>query len=108
MLSVQTRPKYIRKNVQLPNGSWALVVFELVQVNGKITAKAVYGEILGQSRCDGRGSDQSVGEKRILALPVYFERQAIKPVVSPFFAEIKTLIRDFAFVISQPTRAPGF
>ena len=43
MLAIQTQPKYIKRTVQLPNGSWALVVFELVEINGKITAKAVCG-----------------------------------------------------------------
>ena len=108
MLSLQKQPKYIRKTVKLPNGSMALVVFELVELNGRITAKAVYGEILNQPRRSSRGSDQSVGGEQVLSLPGYFETQHITPIVSPFFAEVKTLVKDFAFVISQPTRAPGF
>jgi len=71
-------PKYIRKAVQLPNGSWALVVFELVEINGKIVAKAISGKIL-EEKC----FDQEV----VLALPAYFEKESIEPVVSPFFKE---------------------
>jgi len=98
MLSLQKQPKYLRKTVKLPNGSLALVVFELVELNGKITAKAVYGELL----------NQEVSREEVLALPVYFQTEHITPIVSPFFAEVKNLIKDLAFTISQPTRAPGF
>ncbi|MFA6226990.1 MAG: hypothetical protein WC631_00680 [Candidatus Paceibacterota bacterium] len=109
MLALQTQPtkslstswqaKYIRKAVQLPNGSWALVVFELVEVNGKIVAKAVCGKILGE-KC----FDQEV----ILALPAYFERETIEPIVSPFFSYISTLVKDLAFITCQQPRAPTF
>ncbi len=95
MLSIQKQPKYLKKRIQLPNGNWAFVVFEL-QGN---TWKAVYGEILNQT---------VTSEVEVIALPVYFERQNIVPLISPFFAEVKHFVRDFAFVISQPTRAPGF
>ncbi len=105
MLSIQRQPtkslltswqaKYIRKNVQLPNGSWAVVVFEL-QGN---TWKAVYGEILGQ---------KVEKQEEVLALPAHFETEHITPILSPFFAEVKNLIKDLAFVVSQPTRAPGY
>jgi len=99
MLAIQTQPKYIKRTVQLPNGSWALVVFELVEINGKITAKAVCGKILGQSaNC----------EEVILALPAHFETETIIPVVSPFFAKIETILKDLAFITCQPTRAPSF
>ena len=111
MLAIQTQftrntalgavggPKYIQKTVQLPNGSWALVVFELIEINGKITAKAVCGKILGE-KC--------FNKEDILALPAYFERETIAPIVSPFFPYIPFLLKDFAFIISQPTRAPSF
>ena len=100
MLSIQTQPKYIKKQVKLPDGSLALVVFELVSINGKITAKAVYGEILNQS--------QTVEKQEFIALPVYFERMSVKPVVSPFFSHVSNIIQDLSFVISQPARAPSF
>ena len=98
MLAIQTQPKYIQKTVQLPNGSWALVVFELVEINGKITAKAVCGKIIGESaNC----------EEVILALPAHFEIDTIAPVVSPFFAKVENILKDLSFIVSQPSRAPN-
>lgn len=99
MLALQKQPKYIQKTVQLPNGAWALVIFELIEVNGKITAKAVCGKILGNSN--------PIENSEVLALPVYFERESIEPVVSPFFSEIKEVLKDLAFIVSQPIRAPS-
>jgi len=99
MLSIQKQPKFLRKTMRLPSGELALVVFELIEVNGKVTAKAVYGEILQ--------SAVSVQET-IVALPVYVEQQNIVPVVSPFFSYVSKLVKDFSFVTSQSTRAPNF
>ena len=74
------------------------VVFELIEVNGKVTAKAVCGKILGNPsvKCD-----------EVIALPIYFESESIAPVVSPFFAKIENLLKDLSFVVSQPSRAPN-
>jgi hypothetical protein len=99
MLSLQTQSKYIEKEIQLPNGSWALVVFELVEVNGKIIAKAVSGRFVTKA--------STLGKEECLALPAYFELENIEPVVSPFFSEIKLLLKDLSFVKSQPARAPN-
>ena len=99
MLALQKQSKFIKKTIQLPNGSWALVVFELFEVKGKITAKAVCGKLIEENVISG---------EEVLALPVYFERQNFIPIVSPFFAEAVSLIKDFSFVISQPSRAPNF
>ncbi len=99
MLSIQKQPKYLRKTVRLPNGSFALVVFELQEINGKTIARAVYGKILGQA---------AVRKEENLALPVYFERQTIKPLVSPFFSYVSTVLKDLSFITSQSTRAPNF
>jgi len=99
MLSVQKQPKYLKKRIQLPNGSWALVVFELVEVNGKTIAKAVYGELLEQ---------KVEAKETILSLPVYFEKQSVTPVVSPFFSYVSSLLKDLSFTTSQSTRAPNF
>ena len=93
------RSKFIKKTIQLPNGSWALVVFELLEVNGKIVAKAVCGKII---------EENIISQEEILALPVYFEKQNFLPITSPFFADIQELIKDLSFVISQPPRAPNF
>lgn len=100
MLSIQKQPQYLRKTMRLPNGQMALVVFELVEINGKITARAVYGKILGQNNVSSN--------EKIIALPVYFERQNIKPLVSPFFSYVSTIIKDLSFTTSQSTRAPNF
>ena len=98
MLAIQTQPKYVKKTVQLPNGSWALVVFELVEVNGKVTAKAICGKILGNTsvKCD-----------EVIALPIYFESESVPPVVSPFFTKVESILKDLSFVVSQPSRAPN-
>jgi hypothetical protein len=99
MLSIQTQPKYIEKEIQLPNGKWVLVIFELVEVNGKTIAKAVSGRIIEKIVI--------LEKEEILALPVYFDRQTIEPVASPFFAEIEIILKDLSFVVSQPARAPN-
>ena len=93
------KQKFIKKTIQLPNGSWALVVFELIEVNGKIVAKAVCGKIIGEA---------IVSQEEVLALPIYFEKQNFLPITSPFFANVLNLIKDLSFVISQPTRAPNY
>jgi len=98
MLSLQKQSKFINKTIQLPNGSLALVVFELFEVNGKIVAKAVCGKLI---------EENLVTQEEILSLPVYFERENFKPIVSPFFAEVISLIKDLSFVVAQPTRAPN-
>ena len=112
MLAIQTqpvcagRPKYIKRAVQLPNGAWALVVFELVEINGKITAKAVCGKLLSEKPADAKSFGET--KEKILSLPIYFESENIAPVVSPFFARIENLLKDLSFVISQQPRAPSF
>ncbi len=93
MLTLRTKAQYLKKKIQLPNGEWAFVVFEL-QGN---TWKAVYGEII----------EAKISQSEILALPAYFVSQHITPIISPFFSEVKTLVKDLAFVVTQPTRAPG-
>jgi hypothetical protein len=99
MLAIQKQPKYLRKIVSLPNGASALVVFELIEINGKTTAKAIYGKVL----------KHAVAKKEeILSLPVYFERKSVLPIISPFFAEIQNLFKNLSFVTAQPTRAPNF
>ena len=100
MLSLQTQSKYIKRTIQLPNGSWALVVFELTLANGKVVAKAISGKILGESN--------TVATAEVLALPVYFESESVEPIISPFFSKVESILRDLSFVITAPTRAPNF
>ena len=99
MLSLQKQSKFIKKTIQLPNGSWAYVVFELIEVNGKIIAKAVCGKLI---------EENVITQEKVLALPVYFETETFKPIVSPFFADTIKLLKDLSFVTSQPARAPNF
>jgi len=99
MLSIQKQSKYIEKEIQLPNGSWVLVVFQLVEINGKTIARAVSGKIIEKPA--------TLEKEEILALPVYFDRRTVEPVVSPFFSEIETILKDLSFVVTQPARAPN-
>ena len=99
MLALQTQSKYIKRRVTLPDGSLALVVFELVEINGKIVAKAICGKLI---------QENIITDEEVLALPVYFETETFKPIVSPFFADTIDLIKDLSFVTSQPARAPNF
>lgn len=99
MLSLQKQSRFIKKIVQLPNGAWADVVFELIEVNGKIVAKAVSGRII---------EENILTQEEVLSLPVYFERQTFKPIISPFFSNAISLLKDLSFVTSQPARAPNY
>ncbi len=92
MLAIQKQPQYLKKKVRLPNGSLALVVFEL-QGN---TWKAVYGEIL----------EAKISQSEILALPAHFESQHILPVISPYFSHLEIFVRNLFFVFAQPVRGP--
>ncbi len=100
MLAIQKQSKYLRKTVRLPDGSLALVVFELVEINGKVTAKAVYGKILEQT--------VSQEKREVILISGCCEKNLVEPVISPFFSEVKDLFKNLSFVISQPTRAPNF
>jgi hypothetical protein len=100
MLAIQKRQKYIQKAVQLPNGEWALVVFELVERNGKIIARAVSGHIL---------DDFKIEKEKVLCLPCVKTPTEFVPVLSTFnFIDFINFSSDFSFVMSQPTRAPSF
>lgn len=98
MLALQKQSKFIKKTIQLPNGSWALVVFELIELNGKIVAKAICGKLI---------EENIVTQEEVLALPVYFEIETFKPIVSPFFADVLKLVKDLSFTTCQHTRAPN-
>lgn len=98
MLAVQKRNKYIQKAVQLPNGEWAILVFELVERNGQIIAKAVSGKILN-------GKNQA--EEAVLCLPGVKSPAYFIPVKSVFSDLVSNFAKDLSFVLSQPTRAPS-
>jgi hypothetical protein len=100
MLAIQKSNKYIQKAVQLPNGAWALVVFELVERNGQIIAKAVSGKMIG---------DVQAEQSEILCLPCVKTPFDFLPTLSTFnFIDFINLSSDFSFIMSQPTRAPSF
>jgi hypothetical protein len=101
MLAIQKQPKYIQKAVQLPNGAWALVVFELVESGGRIVARAVSGKLLA-------GQNEQVIKDEILCLPCVETPADFLPIKSIFSDLVSNFSKDFSFVMSQPTRAPSF
>ena len=98
MLAVQKQQKYIQKAVQLPNGAWALVVFELVEHNGQIIAKAVSGKLL---------ADTKIEKDDVLCLPSIKSPAEFVPIRYFTSEVLESFLKDFSFVISQPTRAPS-
>ena len=105
MLAIQKQSKYIQKTVQLPNGSWAVLVFELVERDGHIIAKAVSGKLVSEKPA----AATSFGEARedVLCLP-YIKSPAEFVPVRYFTSEIiHSFLKDLSFVMSQPTRAPA-
>lgn len=101
MLAIQKSQKYIQKAVQLPNGAWALVVFELVERNGQIVARAVSGKLLGEQ-------NEQIVKEEILCLPCVKTPFDFLPTLSTFnFIDFINLSSDFSFIMSQPTRAPS-
>ena len=101
MLAIQKQPKYIQKAVQLPNGAWALVVFELVERDGQIVARAVSGKLLGDQ------TEQTINDE-ILCLPCVKTPADFLPIKSIFYDLVSTFSKDLSFIMSQPTRAPSF
>jgi hypothetical protein len=98
MLAIQKQPNYLRKAVQLPNGAWALVTFELVEINGKIIARAVSGKLLPDIK----------EESEVLCLPCIKSPAEFIPI-SFFTPEaLHSFLKDFSFITSQPTRAPSY
>ncbi|MEI6190807.1 MAG: hypothetical protein WCP24_00380 [bacterium] len=98
MLAIQKQPNYLRKTVQLPNGAWALVTFELVELNGKIIARAVSGTLIPDLK----------KEEEVLCLPCIKSPAEFVPVKSIFSNLVSTFSKDFSFIMSQPTRAPAY
>lgn len=97
MLSLQKQPKYFEKMVRLPNGSLAVVVFEIVEVGGSLKARAVCGKLVGEENT----------EEKIYALPTHIENIPIIPLLHPLFSYNFLTQRDLSFFSSQVTRAPN-
>ena len=98
MLAIQKSQKYIQKAVQLPNGAWAMVVFELIERNGQIVARAVSGKMLGDIQSE---------KSEILCLPCVKTLVDFLPIKSIFSDLVSNFSKDFSFIMSQPTRAPS-
>ena len=98
MLAIQKQQKYFQKAVQLPNGEWALLVFELVERNGQIIAKAVSGKILGEE----------IVTEEILCLPCVKSPVEFIPIKSVFSNIVLNFVKDFSFMTCLVTRAPNF
>ncbi len=101
MLAIQKSKKYIQKAVELPNGAWALVVFELVEQDGKIIARAVSGKILD-------GQNEQIVKDEILCLPCVKTPVDFLPIKSIFSDLVSNFSKDFSFITCQVTRAPNF
>ena len=106
MLAIQKRPicvgrnKYFSKVITMPNGIQAMVVFELIEKNGHVVAKAIYAEAIDIN---------SVPEQNVCCLPGIASPVEFVPLLSTFnFIDFIKLTSDFSFVTSQPTRAPSF
>lgn len=98
MLVVKKPAQFIKKAVQLPNGAWAMVVFELVERDGHIIAKAVSGKLL----------ESFNGGSATMCLPCIKSSIHFTPVKSIFYNFVSTLTKDFSFMSCQNTRAPNF
>ncbi len=98
MLSIQKQPKYLEKMVRLPNGTLAMVVFEIVEVNGRLKARAICGKLISQT----------TSEEKIYALPTHIESIPIIPLKQPLFSYNFLAQKDLSFFSSQITRAPNF
>jgi hypothetical protein len=99
MLAIQKRAKYFSKVITMPNGIEALVVFELIERNGCMIAKAVYAESIDTN---------TVPEQEVCCLPGITSPVEFIPIRSIFYSILDTFSRDYSFVKSQPTRAPSF
>ena len=99
MLAIQKQPKYFSRMMTMPNGVEALVVFELIERNGHLVAKAIYAEAMDTS---------TIPEEAFIALPGIKSPVEFIPV--QFFSAdiIHSFLKDFSFITSQQTRAPSF
>jgi len=105
MLALQKQPvytgrsKYISKVMTLPNGEEALVVFELVERNGQIVAKAIYAESI--TAC--KKPENTTNVLLEVASPAEF-------IPFSYFSPevLQSFLKDLSFITSQPTRAPAY
>jgi len=98
MLAVQKQPKYLSKVITMSNGTDALVIFELIERNGHIIARAVYAETIKAS---------SIPEQEVFMLPGDLSSATVIPTKSYFSTYVSPFFKDFTFLTSQLTRAPS-
>ncbi len=99
MLAIQRRNKYISKVMMMPNGVEALVVFELIERNGKVIAKAVYAEAVDIN---------TVPEQDVLCLPCVKSPTEFLPKKTIFSDLVSNFSKDYSFLTCLVTRAPNF
>lgn len=99
MLNLVKQPKYLQKTVKLPNGYLAVVVFELVERDGQIIAKAVSLRVLN--------TKFDLENKKPLCLPGVKSPTEFIPVKSTFSNIVADFAKDFSFTTCLVTRAPN-
>lgn len=98
MLSLQKQNKYFSKEILMPNGSHAVVWFELVETNGRLIAKAISVNVI----------EENSTECAPICLPILISKivhATVKKICANFVAPIISVLD---FVTSQPTRAPAY
>lgn len=98
MLALTRQQKYFQKEVVLPNGDTALVLFELVEQYGRVIARAVSAQIISLA--------QATAE--VVCLPIVLARSLVLPVKECLARHLEPVLRDLFFITSQPTRAPAY
>lgn len=98
MFALTRQQKYFQKEVVLPNGDTALVLFELVEQHGRVIARAISAQVISVAKA---AAD-------VIYLPIILARSIVLPVKECLTRHIAPVIRDLFFVTSQPTRAPSF
>ena len=99
MLAIQRQNKYFSKVMTLPNGTKALVYFELIERNGHVIAKAIRAEAI---------NSDIFSEEKIYALPCIKSPISFIPVKSIFSDLLSIFSKDFSFMSCHITRAPNF
>lgn len=97
MFALTRQQKYFQKEVVLPNGDTALVLFELVEQHGRVIARAISAQVISVAKA---AAD-------VICLPFILTRSFVLPIKECLVRHIAPIIFDLFFVTSQPTRAPS-
>ncbi len=98
MFALTAQQKYFQKEVTMPNGSKAIVFFELVENNGRIVARAVHVEVISET----------ASSAPFVCLPISITRAIFASVISFYSNYVAPIFEELSFIVSQPTRAPAF